>query len=101
MKTEQEHEDTIAVLTDEITKPKLTGLSLMREPFPANQIGQLPKPTAAQTKCRPEEKINCPICGSWHHPKVQHLDYVGHAALTDRLLDADPLWFWEPLTFDE
>ncbi|WP_230683998.1 hypothetical protein, partial [Streptococcus pneumoniae] len=24
-----------------------------------------------------------------------HLDYVGHAALTDRLLDADPAWNWE------
>ena len=29
-----------------------------------------------------------------------HLDYVGHAALTDRLLDADPFWTWEPLAFD-
>jgi hypothetical protein len=26
-----------------------------------------------------------------------HLDYVGHAALTDRLLDVDPLWSWEPV----
>lgn len=28
------------------------------------------------------------------------LDYVGHAALTDRLLDADPEWNWEPLHID-
>jgi hypothetical protein len=27
---------------------------------------------------------------------ANHLDYVGHAALTDRLLDADPEWSWEP-----
>jgi hypothetical protein len=27
------------------------------------------------------------------------LDYVGHAALTDRLLDCDPLWNWEPVAF--
>lgn len=26
-----------------------------------------------------------------------HLDYVGHAALTDRLLEVDPEWSWEPL----
>lgn len=26
------------------------------------------------------------------------LAYVGHAALTDRLLDVDPLWTWEPLS---
>jgi hypothetical protein len=29
-----------------------------------------------------------------------HLDYVGHAALTDRLLDCDPLWNWEPMGVD-
>jgi len=28
-----------------------------------------------------------------------HLDYVGHAATTDRLLDADPNWWWEPMSF--
>jgi hypothetical protein len=28
-----------------------------------------------------------------------HLDYVGHAALTDRLLDTDPHWTWEPVGF--
>jgi hypothetical protein len=40
--------------------------------------------------------IRCTICGGWHHKDVVHLDYVGHAALTHRLLDADPAWFWEP-----
>ncbi|WP_447198263.1 hypothetical protein [Streptomyces hebeiensis] len=29
-----------------------------------------------------------------------HLDYVGHAELTGRLLEADPLWTWEPMAFD-
>lgn len=29
------------------------------------------------------------------------IDYVGHAAVTDRLLEVDPLWFWEPLALDE
>jgi hypothetical protein len=45
--------------------------------------------------------IRCGECGGWHHPKVVHLDYVGHAALTDRLLDVDPSWHWEPLAYDE
>lgn len=48
------------------------GLALLRQPFPANQISYLPKGGAK-------------------------LAYVGHAALTDRLLDADPAWAWEPL----
>jgi hypothetical protein len=30
-----------------------------------------------------------------------HLDYVGHAAVTDRLLTVDPEWNWEPFAVDE
>lgn len=29
-----------------------------------------------------------------------NLDYVGHAAVTDRLLSVDPCWNWEPLSYD-
>lgn len=75
----------------------------MRTPFPAHQISKLPKPTKAQTdEVRSDFKkgIRCEICGGWHHPKVVHLDYVGHAALTDRLLDVDPSWNWEPFALD-
>ena len=81
-----------------------TGLELLREPFPDNQISKLPKPTKAQTdavKADFKAGVRCEVCGGWHHPKVIHLDYVGHAALTDRLLDADGSWQWEPLSFDE
>jgi len=79
-------------------KPK-TGLELLREPFPANLIGKLPKPNAAQTDAVKRDfkaGIRCEACGQWHHPAVVHLDYVGHAALTYRLLDCDPNWNWEP-----
>jgi len=82
----------------------VTGLALLRLPFPANQISKLPKPTKAQTeKVRNDFKlgIRCTLCGAWHHKDVVHLDYVGHAALTDRLLDADPMWNWEPVSVDE
>ncbi|MFA6213417.1 MAG: hypothetical protein WC714_28530 [Candidatus Obscuribacterales bacterium] len=84
-------------------KVKKTGLELLREPFPDNQISQLPKPTKAQTDAvRADFKtgIRCKVCGAWHHKDVVHLSYVGHAALTDRLLDCDPQWNWEPLSFD-
>ena len=76
-----------------------TGLDLLRKPFPPHQISKLPKPTKAQTEAvRADFKkgIRCQVCGTWHHPDVVHLDYVGHAALTDRLLDCDPNWTWEP-----
>jgi len=81
-----------------------TGLSLLREPFASHLISKLPKPTKAQTdEVRADYKkgIRCGICGGWHHPNVVHLDYVGHAALTDRLLEADPSWNWEPLSVNE
>ncbi|MGE5566198.1 MAG: hypothetical protein ACM3YN_08590 [Parcubacteria group bacterium] len=82
----------------------LTGLALLRAPFPPNAISKLPKPTKAQTdavKADFKKGIRCKECGSWHHPDVVHLDYVGHAALTDRLLDVDPNWSWEPVAFND
>lgn len=86
------------MMTKEI-KQQNTGLELLREPFPEHHISKLPKPTKAQTdevKGDYTKGIRCTICGGWHHPKVVHLDYVGHAALTDRLLESDPNWTWEP-----
>jgi len=76
------------------TKP--TGLALLREPFPPNQISKLPKPIK-----RDAPKGKCHECGGWHGLPAVHLDYVGHAALTARLLDADPAWTWEPVGLDE
>jgi hypothetical protein len=82
---------------------KKTGLELLRQPFPLHQISKLPKPTKAQTdavKADYKKGIRCQLCGAWHHPDVVHLDYVGHAALTDRLLDCDPAYKWEPYAED-
>lgn len=76
----------------EVTKP--TGLALLREPFPAHQISKLPKPYKADSP-----KGKCAECGGYHGLPAVHLDYVGHAALTDRLLDCDPAWDWQPLAF--
>lgn len=83
------------------TKP--TGLDLMRAPFEAHQISLLPKETRAQIderKANPASSFTCPQCKGWHHKRAIHLDYVGHAAVTDRLLDADLHWNWEPLSWD-
>lgn len=48
----------------------------LREEFPASQVGKLPKGNVT-------------------------LDYVGHGAVTDRLLEVDPEWNWEPMSVDE
>jgi hypothetical protein len=70
-----------------------TPLAKLREPFPAHQISTLPKP---YKKDSPKGKCN--ECGGYHGLPAVHLDYVGHAALTDRLLDTDIEWTWEPLS---
>lgn len=64
----------------------------LREPFPSTAVGKLPKPTK-----RDAQKGNCQECGGWHGLPAVHLDYVGHAATTDRLLTVDPEWTWEPM----
>jgi hypothetical protein len=53
---------------------KPAGLELLRVPFPPEKIGKLPR---GKTE----------------------LDYVGHADVTERLLDADPNWNWEPMGY--
>lgn len=78
-------------------------LAILRKPFELNQISKLPKESRAQIderKANRNSAINCNVCGGWHHKNAVHLDYVGHAALTDRLLDTDLTWSWEPVAFD-
>lgn len=85
------------------TEEQKAALLKLRAPFEANQISKLPKPTKAQTdavKADFKAGVRCTICGTWHHKDVVHLDYVGHAAITHRLLDVDPLWSWEPVAND-
>jgi len=67
----------------------------LRKPFPATAIGKLPKPYQSTS-----QKGNCKECGGYHGLPAAHLDYVGHAATTDRLLSVDPCWSWEPFALD-
>lgn len=95
----------MATAVKKLDVPAAEGLGKLRDPFPENQISKLPKETRAQIDARKTDKNlmvwKCPICGGAHHKNATHLDYVGHAALTDRLLDTDPEWSWEPLSLDE
>lgn len=79
-------------MTTEKPAEKTTGLARLREPFPPNAINKLPKPYKSDSP-----RSNCRECGGYHGMPAVHLDYVGHAALTDRLLEVDPTWGWEPL----
>jgi hypothetical protein len=83
----------------------------LRAPFPGDVVGKLPRITCpkcrdARTKnCDEHPKARCNLadgsCGGWITPRHIHLAYVGHAAVTSRLLEADPAWTWEPVAFGE
>jgi hypothetical protein len=74
---------------------QLAGLRALREPFPEHLISKLPRMTKPQKEDKGNH-VKCDVCKGYHHRNAQHLDYVGHAALTCRLLDVDPLWDYEP-----
>lgn len=79
------------------------GLLKLRAAFEPHHISKLPKPTKKQTdevRADYTKGVRCQVCATWHHKDVAHLDYVGHAAITARLLDVDPTWAWEPVALD-
>ena len=86
--------NAVAKIKEAATVAEPEGLAKLREPFPAHQVSKLPKPYKKDSP-----KGRCTECGGYHGLPAVHLDYVGHAALTDRLLDTDPLWSWEPVGF--
>jgi len=85
---------------------QLDALAKLSQPFQPNQISKLPKiwcgkcSKAPYKECDDHKKKRCDVCDSKITEAHLHLDYVGHAELTGRLLEADPLWTWEPLAFD-
>jgi hypothetical protein len=95
-----------------VTVPRTTvaeaALAKMREPVPTDQIHYLTKAVNRDDK----QKVRCTeqnargasadgiICGGYH-VKSFHIAYWGHADLTARLLEADPEWSWEPLSYDD
>lgn len=77
-------------------QPDLEGLQLLRAPFAPGMVDKLPK-GVRDPNARPE---NCTVCHGYHKPAAFHLDYIGHARVTDRLNSVDPLWFWTPYAED-
>lgn len=79
-------------------------LNKLRAPFPAETVGKLPRVVcracaSRDTKCDEHKKTICKTCRAYLG-KHTHLDFVGHAHVTERLLDVDPQWEWEPLALD-
>lgn len=80
---------------------QLIQLKKLREPFPPDRIEKLPKPMWKDA-WKNKQGSRCGVCNGYHVLENSiHLDYVGHANTTDRLLEVDPLWSWEPLAFTD
>jgi hypothetical protein len=79
----------------------------LRESFPAEQVGLLPRITckdcsdAPSRCCAEHRKAKCDACGNYITERHMHIDYVGHGAVTDRLLEVDPEWTWDPVAVDD
>lgn len=83
-----------------------------RHPFPIEQVGVLLRSSCRDCKaagrweaCKKHQwirsgKCDVPNCAGNHESSAVHLDYVGHAEITARLLELDPLWDWEPVAWD-
>lgn len=90
--------------TQDAAHPLLTLL----EPFTDDQIGKLPRVWCGdcsdrRKRCEKDghKKKRCDVCSAYISPAHLHIDYVGHADVTERLLRVDPEWNWEPFALDE
>jgi hypothetical protein len=77
----------------------------LRAPFPPDQVGKLPRVTCGDCSdkrktCDKHQKKVCRTCKAYVSERHTHLDYVGHAHVTERLLAVDPDWSWEPFALN-
>lgn len=87
---------------------QVEALHKLREPFAPTEIRYLPRvwckacKNAGWNGCQNHPVSKCGKCKQ-KMPNGGHIDlaYVGHAEATNRLLNVDPFWDWEPLTVDE
>ena len=82
---------------------KTVDLLDLRKPFAAELVGKLPRVTCracSDGRCGDHQKAKCDDCGNHISTRHIHIDYVGHADVTDRLLSVDPEWDWKPKATD-
>ncbi|GIH26005.1 hypothetical protein Aph01nite_43150 [Acrocarpospora phusangensis] len=97
--------DTVTMSKEEYDR-LVQQLRDLRAPFAPDQIGKLPRVTCSacsnfRTKCDKHQKQRCKDCQAWVSTQHIHIDYVGHADVTERFLEIDPFWNWEPFALDE
>jgi hypothetical protein len=102
-------------LTDTGEDARPEWLRQLMEPFPAAEIGLRPQIWCTDCSsikggpkaCKKTDRfglehviVKCRECGQRITAAHDHLSFVGHANLTERLLKVDPLWSWRPMARD-
>lgn len=88
---------------------QLEALHRLREPFKSEEIRYRPQPwckACSSTQgwpkvCQRHHEITCQRCKSKITEAHICLKFVGHAEATNRLLNTDPFWDWEPFALDQ
>lgn len=85
----------------DLTQEQRAGLEKLRADFPDSLRSFKPIAMCKADEYKTLPKGKCNVCGGYHATsKTAHLEYVGHAALTKRLLDTDIGWEWNPLALN-
>lgn len=89
-----------------LTEQQISSLTRLREPFPESEIRYLPRVWCGACRdmkgaCKNHQRVKCQKCRNNITSAHIDLSYVGHAEATNRLLNVDPEWGWEPAALDE
>ncbi|TXS51640.1 hypothetical protein [Streptomyces sp. t39] len=89
---------------------RAAALHKLREPFDRREIRYRPQPwckactgqSSWPKVCGNHTEIRCQKCNNQKVTEAHIcLAYIGHAEATNRLLNVDPFWNWEPLALDQ
>jgi hypothetical protein len=89
---------------------QIAGLHRLREPFDPREVRYRPQPWCKNCSnakgwpkvCERHSEIKCKRCNDQKITEAHIcLKYIGHAEATNRLLNVDPFWDWEPLALDQ
>ncbi len=89
---------------------QMEALHRLREPFPQSEVRYRPQPWCKKCSeaqgwpkvCQQHTEIRCQRCNGQKITEAHIcLKYIGHAEATNRLLNVDPFWNWEPLALDQ
>ena len=67
------------------------------DPSPPPHRRPFPPTSGSPGPHRRTRRGQCAECGGFHGLPAMHLDFVGHAAVTARLLEVDPGWSLRPM----